>query len=102
MDLKDIPDYILVEVIQRFVAGERPDDISERLRTAHGLDISRERIYRPLLGIAIERGYFQVLPPPNYDVGLRLAGSYGKSPDDIQVVDATGHLGRAQVCARAV
>lgn len=101
MSLKDPPDYILVEVVQRFLAGETTDDIADWLRTAHGLDVSREQIY-PMLRIAIQRGYFQLLPPPNYDVGLHLAARYGKSPDDIQVVNATRHLGRAQVCARAV
>lgn len=75
MNLKDIPDYILVEVVQRFIANERPDDIADWLRKAHGLNISRERIYRPLLGLAIERGYFQVLAPPNYEVGLRVAAT---------------------------
>ncbi len=72
MSLKDPPDYILVEVVQRFLARETTDDIADWLRTAHGLDVSREQIY-PMLRIAIQRGYFQLLPPPNYDVGLHLA-----------------------------
>ena len=101
MNRMDTPDYILVEVVQRFLAADTTSVIRDWLRTTHGLDATREDVY-PLVRIAIDRGYFHILAPPNYEAGLRLAGSYGKSPDDVQVVNATGHLGRAQVCARAV
>lgn len=99
--LTDIPDHILLGVARRFMEGEKAEDIATWVRST-GYRATRERIFNPLLRMAIDRGIFQILATPEHDIGVALSDTYGHSAGDLHVVRAVQPEVREQVSLRAV
>lgn len=57
--------------------------------------LNRESVY-PLLRLAMEKGYLQLVPPLEEDLSQKIANEFGFHPEDIIVVNADGpqHVSR--------
>ena len=93
MRVHELPDFMLVEVCERFLAAEKADDIKEwvnaELPKLHfpAEQISREQVYS-IIRLARKRGFFFISPPEDTAFGDRVANRYGVPRSEVQVVSS--------------
>ncbi len=87
-------DELVFAVCERFLRGEKAARIAEWVRRACQRPRFRRTQIYPLLGAAIRRGFFQLLPPFQFDLGAKIRKAYDlphQDPDSIKVVNVRDH-----------
>jgi DNA-binding transcriptional regulator LsrR (DeoR family) len=89
--VRDFEDALVVDISQRFLGWEKPQDIADVINNTWTLNspLTREQIY-PAIKEARRRRFFVLLPPLDNALQERVASKYGLPADRLHVVPVRG------------
>ena len=103
---QDIENFVLTDVIDRWVRGQTPEQLAHLLRTHYGIKTAnRQRFHDTLIPLVHKRGLLKVVARASDKLEELMATHYDKEPGRIRVVDVRGGKSRnefirQQVCHR--
>jgi DNA-binding transcriptional regulator LsrR (DeoR family) len=96
----DVDDGLLIEICQRYLAGETRVKTAKWLTKVLGREFTREAVYREIAR-AVRLEYIRLDPPPNLELQLGIADQFKQTREQIHVIDAQGATARDLVAAAA-
>ena len=96
----DVDDGLLIQICERYLAGESRVNTAKWLTKLLGREFTREAVYREIAR-AKRLGYIRLDPPPNLKLQSGITDRFKQAREEIHVIDAQGATTRDLVAAAA-